>query len=884
MKLLRRGWRRLLGTLAGGRAEGELADEIASHLEMQVDDNLRAGMTPQEARRAARLKFGGVEAIKETYRDQRGLPWLEALFADSRYAVRGLRKSPGFTTVAVLTLALGIGAITAVFSLVDQVLLAPPGIRNPERVIALQTIYQKLHLDLPVSSPRVLADLHDSRQVFEQAALMTEADANYSAGGDPQRVRGALVTAEWFDVFGVKPYLGRVFSKDEDQPNANRVVVLSFAAWTRLFGADPMVLGRSIELNQAPRRVVGVMPPEFRWPRDVDLWAPLGLPAAAFGPGARFGNESYGAVARTKPGVTFAQAKGWLRIVADRVHQTDGQTGAIARNYGWGLSAIPFTERVAGETRRPLLLLLGAVSFVLLIVCTNVAGLLLARGSARAHEFGVRAALGATRSQLLRSLFMESLLLAIIGGVAGIALAAEGVDLLLRLAPPDIVVGIQPRMDLRVLLFSAIAVIASAILFGIAPAWQISRAQGGGALKADNRASTASRGRQRIRSALVVAETALALILLVAGGAYLRSFVRLEAVNPGFVPRGVMTAIFSLPQRAYSTASEQTVFYRAVLGRLSNTQGVAVASLGFPPPFSGDDESDVFQIEGRAMGPGQPLPHGDIRLVTPGYFRTLGIPLKRGRDFSDADGAASERVAIIDETLAREYWLGEDPIGAHILSKGESYRIIGTVGHVIHSNLAADSGRGVYYFSVFQRPTTVASILVKTQGDAGGLATPIREAVRDADPRQAVHSLRSMEDSVSDSLAPRRFGMRLLVFFGATALFLAALGLYGVISYSVTQRTREIGIRMALGAERREVTKLVVGHGLRLAMIGAGIGIIGSLAGARLIQSQLFGVSAFDPLTMAAMAAALLAAAMLASYLPVRRAMRVDPVVALRPE
>jgi predicted permease len=884
MKLLRRGWRRFVGTLAAHRTEGELADEIASHIEMQVEDNLRAGMAPEEARRAARLKFGSTEGVKELCRDQRGLPWMEALFWDLRFALRGLRHSPGFTFVVVLTLALGIGAITAVFSLVDKVLLTPPGIRNPERVIAVQTIYRNLNSRFPIVSPQTLADLQDSPEVFEHAALMSPADVNYTTGGDPQRLRGAIVTSEWFDVFGAKPYLGRTFRKDEDQPNANGVVVLSHGAWTRLFGADPAIIGRSIDLNQAPRRVIGVMPPEFRWPRNVDLWAPAGLPSKAFGPAARFGTESFTGVARTRQDVSFRQAKEWMGILTERVRSAGGAEGAIARNYGWSLSAIPFRDTVAGDTRTPLLVLLGAVVLVLLIVCSNVAGLLLARGSARDHEFAVRAALGARRGQMLRSLLTESLLLAIAGGLAGLLLADYGVNLLLMMSPSDVAAGIEQRMDHRVTLFCAMTALTSALLFGLAPAWQISRIGPNGTLTCDDRGSTAGRGRQRMRSALVVVETALALMLLVAGGLLFRSFVLLLGVNPGFEPRGVMTAVFTLPPKSYPSEREQSIFSRAVLARLKDTQGVATAALGTPPPFSGLNNSDVFQIEGRVMRPVEPLPFGDERLVTPGYFRTLGIPLRRGRDFSQEDRPGGELVTVIDENLAREYWPGTDPVGSHIIWKGGTYRIVGIVGHVMHSDLATDSGKGVYYFDMFQRPTPFAAVLVKTQGDVANMATAIREAVREADPLQAVHSFLSMEDSVANSLAPRRFGVRLLGFFAGTALFLTALGLYGVISYSVTQRRREIGIRMALGAERKVVTKLVVGQGLRLAVLGVGIGIIGSISFARVIQNQLFGVSAFDPLTIAGMAAVLLAVSMLASLLPVWRAMRADPVMSLRAE
>jgi len=422
----------------------------------------------------------------------------------------------------------------------------------------------------------------------------------------------------------------------------------------------------------------------------------------------------------------------------------------------------------------------------------------------------------------------------------------------------------------------------SAVLFGIAPACQISRPGPNSALKSADRSSSGGRGSQRMRSILVISETALALMLLVAAGLFLRSFVRLQGVRPGFEPRGVMTAAFWLPQAAYPSERQETEFYRSVLDRLNQTPGVTVAALGSPIPFLGVN-ADVFQIEGRTPAAGELLPYAEIGVVTPGYFRALKIPLKRGRYFSETDSLTSERVAVIDENLARQYWPGEDPVGKRI-GRTSWYRVVGIVGHVTNSSLAADSGKGMYYVSMLQRPTAAATILVKTQGDVNAVPAAIRDAVRYADPRQSVHSIRSLEDLVSESLAPRRFGMRLLGFFGAIALFLAALGLYGVVSYSVTRRRREIGIRLALGAEQHEVMALVVGQGMRLVGIGAVIGIIGSLAGARWMQSQLFEVSPFDPLTILGMGTVLLLAAMLASYLPARRAMRVDPVIALRPE
>ena len=882
MKAMRRAWQRLRGAIRGGQGESDLGAELESHIEMQIEDNLRAGMTLDDARRDARLKLGSLDSIKESYRDQRGLPRIEALVSDIRWAIRGLRKTPGFTIVAVATLALGIGANTAVFSLVDQILLHPRGIANPDRIVAIQTRYGKLHKEFPISSARVLVDLQESTNVFDRSALMSREDFNYTGGESPQRLRAAVVTFEWFDVFGAKPMVGRVFDKSEDQPGANHVVVLSHGAWTRLFGPDVSVLGRSIELNQTPYRIVGVMPPDFLWPHDVDFWIPQGLRPEVLALNQRFGTERFLAVAHLLPGVSFEAGSSWIRLLADRVRSGGGQAAAVVDNYQWSLAAIPFVNLVAGETRTPLLVLLGAVAFVLLIACSNIAGLLLARASTRAREFAVRAALGAGQRQLLRSVFAESLVIALLGGVAGLALASFTMVVLIALAPESANAGLQTQLNTNVLLFCAAASLTSALLFGVAPAWQISRIGPSGVLKTDGNASTSGPRRQRARSILVVAETALALILLIAGGLFLRSFVKLQRVNPGFDSTGVMTAAFWLPERSYATTEKVNAFFQTVLDRLQTSPGVTAAAIATAPPFSGLFDSGVFMIEGKPTPQGEPLPFGYFQSVTPGYFRTLGIPLKSGRLFSDEDRLSSEKVVVIDESLARQYWPGEDPIGK-TMRRAEKYRVIGVVGHVTFNDLSR-SDAGVFYFDLFQVPNSLATILVKSPTGVSTLPAAIREAVRTADPYQSVHTFRSMDDSVANSLAPRQFGMRLVGFFAGTALLLAALGLYGVISYSVAQRTREIGIRVALGADQSGLVRLVVSQGVKMAALGVGLGLLGSVAASRLIQTQLFEVSAFDPLTIGVTAIVLLGASALASYLPARRATHVDPMEALRPE
>ncbi|HEY2013966.1 MAG TPA: ABC transporter permease, partial [Bryobacteraceae bacterium] len=739
---------------------------------------------------------------------------------------------------------------------------------------------------IPISATD-FSDVRNARDLFHHAAIIGEGDFNYTGGDTPERLQGASVTAEWFDVFGAKPLLGRVFTADEDQANANQVIVLSHAAWKRLFGSDPNILGRTVALNERPYRIIGVMDSGFRFPRAVDLWAPLGLAPAAFSENNRF-NENYNAYARVRPGVAFDRANAYIQVLANRLKESGTPGAAYAKNSAWGMFAVPITDFLAGDTKRPLLILLCAVAFVLLIACSNIAGLMLARTSGRTREIAVRAALGAGRWALMRQTLAESLILATAGSVTGLALAYAGMRVLLLLAPENAAIGIAATIDLNVLLFTVGATIASALLFGLVPAWQIARLDTYEVLKGTGRSGMSGRGRQRLRSALVICETALALMLLVGAGLFIRSLARIEDVRPGFEPRGVMTAGLSLPRTRYPDMPRQIAFYRALADRMAAIPGATVAATGIGLPFSGMAGSASFAIQEKPTGPGDPGPHGDVRSISPSYFQALTIALKEGRYFTDQDREGTERVAIVDENLARQYWPGQSPVGQHIRggarNGSEWARIIGVVGHIHQSDLAADSGKGVYYYCMWQVAAPYTQIALKTSRDPGAFAGAIREAVRAVDPAQPVSQLKTLEDLVTSSLAPRRFVVRLLGFFALVALLMAALGLYGVISYSVTQRTQEIGIRVALGAPRKSVLRLVVGQGVRLAAIGAGIGLVASIACSRWLKSQLFEVSAFDPLTFASMALVLVAAAFAASYIPARGAMKVHPSEALRYE
>lgn len=619
------------------------------------------------------------------------------MLSDLRQAARSLFQGLGFALTALATLAIGIGANTAVFGLVNQLLLNPPGIAEPERVVAIRAAYDGLGMkSISISAPD-FADVRDRTDTFESAAIVSGTALNYAGGGVTERLDGASVSQQWFDVLGARPALGRVFTPEEDRENASPVVILADATWRRLFEADPAILGQTIELNKKPHRVIGVMPPSFRWPGGVEAWVPLQLPAQEFTPNFRF-NEHLLGFARTRPGVSAEAADAVVRLMADRFKAGTDDLAVFARNSGWRMFAVPARTFIAGNTRVPLLVLLGAVGFVLLIACSNIAGLMLARNAARTRDLAIRAALGASRGQLLRLTLLESVILAAVGAIAGLAVAYFGMRTLLVLAPERSVVGLAPRIDLQVLGFTAAATILSALLFGLAPAWQSARTAAFGALKTSGRAA-AGPGGQRLRSLLVAAETALAVILLVGAGLFLRSLGRLQQVTPGFDARGVMTATTVLPEAAYPDPGRHADFFTQVVETLSATPGVTAAGIGFPIPFSGGNSSGSFSIEGRPVQPGDPGPHADLRSVTPGYFKAMGIGLVAGRLFGDQDRSTS--VAVIDENLVRQYWPGQNPIGQRVRGGGpdsEWTTIIGVVRHVKHSSLSDDGDKGVAYF------------------------------------------------------------------------------------------------------------------------------------------------------------------------------------------
>jgi predicted permease len=804
-----------------------------------------------------------------------------------------LRKNAGFTAVAVFTLALGIGANTAIFSVVNGLLLHPYGIPHPERLLAIRARYEKLNLKSIVISAPDYTFVRDNTQTFAAAAIETENDFNYATGAWPLRLRGARVSWQWFNVFEAKPLLGRVFAQEEDQPNADREVVLAYNTWKSIFGGDSDIVGRSVQLNQQPYKIIGVMGPEFQWPSQTDLWAPLGLAPNAFVIDNIF-NENYFAVARLQAGAKLSNAAAFLSMTSQRVSD-DPRTQGYPKASGWGLFAVPFTEFVYGDVRTPLLILLGSVGLVLLIACSNVAGLLLARASARAREFAVRTALGASPWRLARQMLTESLALAFVGMALGLLIASQAVRALLWLAPENLSAGLDIHLDLYVLLFTALIAGASAIVFGAGPAWQIAFIDPHQNLKQGRGTGEGSAGRHHFRSGLVVAELSLALVLLASAGVFMKSLAKLKDVDVGFRPGGLMTAALALPDRQYDTPDKQIAFLNSALDHLSNSAGIVSAAAAVPLPFSGFGGSASFNIEGRVAPPGDPGPHGDIRGVSPRYFETMGIRLIRGRVFTDQDRRGGQPVAIIDENLAREYWPNQDALGQRIRNGTNApwKTIVGIVAPVRHSQVVGEeasatgtegSGKGVYYFPLYQENSPAVFLIARTNGDPTALSGAIRVAVHEVDPGQPVSDLRTMDQRIALSMGPRRSAVTLLSVFAAMALTLAAVGLFGLIRFNVAQRTQEIGVRMALGASRSDVLRMVLGESLRLALWGVAGGLIAAFALTRVLASLLYGVSATDPLTFVAMALLLTFVALLASWVPARRATRVDPLVALRYE
>jgi putative ABC transport system permease protein len=809
------------------------------------------------------------------------------LLQDLRYAVRGLRKSPGFTIVAVLTLGLGIGATTAIFSVINTVLLRPLGYREPDRLVTVDHHYPSLNdLHASVSVPGFLA-YRDRGQIFERAAAENGWVPTLTGRGDPTRVIGSQVTGDYFLVYGVAPALGRAIRAEEAQPGHGKVVVLSQGMWQRVFGGDASALGQQLLLDGESYEVVGVMPAGFVdfFNRRAEFWVPLVFTPAQMDPN-RWTNEYLAFTGRLRAGESLDQASADLAAYGLQLRTENPNRFSP----DWGLVTTSLNEKSRGPIRRALYLMLAAVVLVLLIACANVANLQLARAAARSREIAVRVALGASSGALMRQLLTESVLLALAGGVLGVLLAVWSVPALLSLNGGR---GLPPAGDVRldgtVLGFALGISLLTGIVFGLAPAIRVARTSLHETLKEGGRGAGADRGGLALRRSLVVATVALALMLLAGAGLLVRSFGQLVGVDPGFQPSHLLTFNVALPQVKYPNDTLQITALERVTQALQAVPGVTSAGGTSVMPFGGSWSTASFSVEGYTPAANAPSPWGDMRTVTPDFLPTLGVELMRGRQFSGDDRAGGRAVVIVDEEMARRFWPGQDPVGKRITFNNLTdssiawIDVVGEVRHTMHEGLDAQA-RVQLYFPLQQNGLPFLAYAVRTAGDPMKLVPDLKRALASVDADLPMSNVSTMEDLIEGTTGPRRFAMLLLASFSVLAAALAAIGLYGVMSYSVTQRARELGLRLALGAGPNEVLRLVLRQGIRLAAVGLGIGLVAALAVSRILRSMLFGVSTTDPVTFVAIPVLLLAVTALASWVPARRATRTDPMIALRAE
>ena len=808
------------------------------------------------------------------------------MLSDLKYAWRQLRKSPAFAVTAVFTLALGIGANTAIFSIVNAVLRHPAGVDHPEQLAVLHTRYTQFTLDMPYVSVPTYATAGSLRDQVGAAAIERPASFNIERDGVARHIAAARVSSQWFAVYGARPILGRTFTAEEDQPNAGPVVVLSYGIWQRDFGGRDDVLGQTLLLDAKPYRVVGVMRSDFAWPRRSELWTPIALAPKAFSPDEVF-NENYNAVARLRPGVSVAQFNAELSTkIWDELRRGGGSK--YATSSGWSVYATQLTEFAAGPLRTPLYVLSAVVALVLLIASANVAGLLLARASARGREFAIRTALGASAGRMVRQLLVETLLLAGAAAIAGIMTGPLTGRLLLRMVPHDLAAGFIVHLDPVVLGFTAGAAVVASLIAGMGPAFTLFRQHARLQLHEGGRSGTVSSDKQRLRGAFVIGEVAASFFLLAGAGLFLASLEKLQQVNPGFNPRGVLAGSVQYAGRDFrSSQPRQAAFIGSVLGNLAGQPGVRAVAAVDPVPFDPDNgNSCSFAIIGRPLGPNDPGPHSQLTLATPEYLRVMQIPLLAGRWINAGDVATGEPVAVIDERLARKYWPGQSPIGRHISfgCDNKPAVVVGVVGTVRLSSLEQDTSDGMRYYAYAQSEDNAATFLVRTDGDPNRMAALLKRAVSSVDASQAVSTLVPVETLVSDSLAGRRLIVRMLAAFAGLALLLAVVGIYGLISYVTAQRTNEVGVRMAVGAQRGDVVWLIMSNALMLVAIGLVIGAGTSAAATAVLRRVFvdFGGGVSSSLGLAAVV--LLTVGQVAGLIPALRAASVDPVKALRME
>ena len=878
MRSLRAWMLRLSASFTRSRHEREMAAELESHLQLHIDDNIRAGMSPDAARRHAVLALGGIEATKERYRDRRGLPFVDTLRQDLVYAFRTLRKNPSFSAVAIGTLALGIGANTAIFSLVYAVLLRPLPFTDPSRLVMVFGTNVERGDQYDVSSYPTFLDWQEQNRSFESMAAFTNRQLVLGVGSDYVLARGKAVTPNVFDVLGVRPVLGRSFS--DFRPGSPDVVILSDGFWKRAFGSDMGVLGRSMRINDRMHTIVGVMPPGFHIEGKYEqFYEPLAIDQSR-------GHGFLRVAARLRPGVSLHQARDDMTAIAERLAKAYPRQQA-----GLGTNVVPMSSALARDVRFGLLIMLAVVALVLLIACANVAGLMLARGAARRRELAVRAALGAGRARIARQLLTESALIALAGGALGLVAADWTARTLASILSEQFNVAriAGARTDLTVLGFTLILSMATGIAFGSFPALASASPDLKDALCDATRGSTGVHV-PRLRRSLVVLETALALVLLAGAGTLLKTLVTLQGTHPGFETANVLKADLLLPLPQYKEFADRVRFYETAQARVRALPGVRTAAFVSDLPLSGGTDSLGFHLVGRPdPAPGKMYIAG-FNMVTSGYFGTLGIPLKAGREFVDADRTGTPPVVVVNETAARMFWPGQSPIGRQIEMSGPNstsqvITIVGVTGDVRHVGLGLPP-RPEMFLSSLQAPLLWpwTTVVVKAFGDPASLTDTVKTAIRAVDPTIAVQRISTLDEVVAQSIIEPRIYTMLLGAFALLAVLLAAVGLYGLVAYTVSQRKHELGVRVALGATRLEIVRLVLHEGLWLVIVGSVLGLGGAFATTRLLVGLVKSAQPNDPATFALVTAVLGAAGLVASYLPARRAASVDPISALRVE